>query len=133
MNPPNSFIMKIIVLTWLVNENLFNTKILILNNIGRWNHHQIPLVHEGKRSLWSEGNIFTSSHWPKEINWRRGQVRGSLNLESLLFLLCVKCSMCYRKSVWEKEANWICVNVCYSWAQWCVEAKGTWKKIRCRK
>jgi hypothetical protein len=56
MNPPNSsLVMNIIVLTSLVDGTLFNvplgTRILILNIIGWWNCHKIPLVHERKRGL----------------------------------------------------------------------------------
>jgi hypothetical protein len=55
MNPPNSVIMKIIILIWLVDENLSNVplgiRILILNIIGRWDHHKIPLIHEGRRGI----------------------------------------------------------------------------------
>jgi len=129
MNPPNSLVMKITVLIWLGDGNLSNTKIPIINIIRRWNHHQIPLVHEGKRGLWLEGRISTSSHCLKEINSRKSQMKGSLELEIVLFVECVKCCIFCRRSVWEGETSWICVNVCYSWAQWCVQAKGTWWKL----
>ncbi len=46
---------------------------------------------------------------------------------------CVKCCMCCKRNVCERGNSWICVNVCCSWAQWCVQGKRTWKKIRCRK
>jgi hypothetical protein len=119
MNPPNSLVMKITILTWLGDENLSSTKIFILNVIEGCNHHQIPLVHEGKKGLWLEGNISKSFHWPREINSRKGQM-SSLELETLLFVGCVKCFMCCKISVRDGRASWVCVNVFYSWAQWCV-------------
>jgi hypothetical protein len=137
MNPPNLVVMNIIILIWLVDGNLFSvplgTKIIILNIIKGWNHHKIPLIHEGRKGLWLEGRIFTSSHWPKEINSRKGQVRGSSKLETFLFVGCVKCCMCCRRSVWKGWISWVCVNVCCSWTQWCVQAKWTRKKMKCRK
>jgi hypothetical protein len=137
MNLPNSVVTNIIILIWLVNGNLSNvpmgTRILILNIIGGWNHHKIPLVHEGRKGFWLEGKISINFHWPREIKSKRGQGRDSLELETFLLVGCVKCCMCCMMSVWEGGANWICVNVCCSWTQWCVQAKGTWKKIRCIK
>jgi hypothetical protein len=109
MNPPNSMVMKITIVTWLVDGNISNVplgiRIIIINIIGGWNHHQIPLVHEGRKGLWLEGKISTSFHWPKEINSRRGQVRGSLELEILLLFRCVKCCICCRRSVWKGKAS----------------------------
>jgi hypothetical protein len=46
---------------------------------------------------------------------------------------CVKCYMCCKRSAWEGGTSWVCVNVCCSWTQWCVQVKGALKKIRCRK
>jgi hypothetical protein len=124
MNPPNLIVMKITILIWLVDGNIsnvpLNIKILILNIIGGWNHHQIPLVHERRKGLWLERRISTNFHWPREINSSRGQVRDSLELETLLFIGCVKCCICCRRNVWEGGTSWICVNVCCSWAHWCV-------------
>jgi hypothetical protein len=132
MNPPNSLVMKMIVLTWLGDEKLSSTKIFILNIIEGCNHHTIPLIHKGKKGLWLEGKISTSFHWLGEINSRKGQVN-SLELETLLFVGCVKCFMCCKISVWDGRTSWVCVNVCYSWTQQCVQVKRTWKKIRCTK
>jgi hypothetical protein len=104
-NPPNPLVMKIIVLTWLVDGNLFSTRIFILNIIGRYNHHKIPLIHEGRRDIWLERRIFISFHWPKEINSKRGQAKGSLELKTL-FLVGVWSVVCVVEGT-----NWICVNV----------------------
>jgi hypothetical protein len=55
MNPPNSLVMNIIVLISLVDGTFSNvplgTRIIILNIIGWWNSHKIPLVHERKKGL----------------------------------------------------------------------------------
>jgi hypothetical protein len=110
MNSSNSLVMKIIVWIWLVNGTFSNvplgTMIFILNIIGRWNDHQISLVHEGK-DFWLEKKISTSFHWPKEINSKGGgggvQVRGTMEFETFLFVWCVKCYMCFKRSVKNKN------------------------------
>jgi len=107
--------MKITILTWLVDGNLFSvplgTKIIILNIIEGWNHHQIPLVHEGKKGLWLEGRIFTSSHWPREINWGvKWEALWSLRLSCLLgvwSVVCVVGGVCERDEL--VEFVWMCV------------------------
>jgi hypothetical protein len=107
MNPPNLVVMMIIILTRLVDGNLFNvllgTRIFILNIIGGWNHHQISLIHEEKKNLKLKERIFAISHWPREINLKRGQVRGSLELETLLLVGGVKCYMDCKKNVRRKS------------------------------
>jgi hypothetical protein len=57
MNPLNLVVMKIIILTRLVDGNLsivlLGTRILILNIVGGWNDHKISLVHEAFN--WNKG------------------------------------------------------------------------------
>jgi len=52
MDPPNSLLMRIIILLkWRMETFLLlllSTRILILTIIGNWNHPQIPLVHKRK-------------------------------------------------------------------------------------
>jgi hypothetical protein len=88
------------------------TRIIILNIIGWWNSHKIPLVHERKKGLWLEGRIFTSFHWSKEINSKRDQVIGSLEFEILLLVWCEMLYVLQEECVrGEKlvEFVWMCV------------------------
>ncbi len=52
MDPPNSLVMRIIILLeWRMETFLLfllGTRILILTIIGKWNHPKVPLVHKGK-------------------------------------------------------------------------------------
>jgi hypothetical protein len=52
MDPPNSLLMRIIILLkWRMETFLLlllSTRILILTIIGNWNHPLIPLVHKRK-------------------------------------------------------------------------------------
>jgi len=106
MNSSNSLVMKIIVLTWLVNGTFSNVPlgimIFIPNIIGRWNDHQISLVHEGRKDFRLEKRISTSFHWPREINSKGGgavkwKAPWSLRLSCLFgvwSVICVLKGMC---------------------------------------